>query len=197
MGNRYHYNASGHFKGFSSSTPPSSGCLGLIVIAIVIAIVTGSINWEAILGNLTIILFLAILVGGIGWFCWWAISSFYSSANARSDVKAAAEIRAIEAQQRIQNAKRLTDERQRLSAITTSSSRSIPGRRIACQIKTIFVDNHTSQDDAELAFLRQVAASGADGVINMRFNRHRGGYFSIQGDSVKLLPPDERNRDRA
>ena len=80
----------------------------------------------------------------------------------------------------------MRDELARLSTIPTSSSRQIHGRRVVRQLQFISVDNHTSQEEAEIEFRRQVSRVGGNGVINMAIRRHRGGYISIQGDAVKL-----------
>ena len=68
----------------------------------------------------------------------------------------------------------------------TASNGNIRGRKITRQIKMIAVDNHRTQEDAERAFFSEVRACGAQGVINMKVRRQRGGFVSIQGDAVAL-----------
>ena len=93
---------------------------------------------------------------------------------------------ALEWERQKERREQFLKELEELRKTPTSSKGSIRGRRIARQIKMVAVDDHRSQDSAEYDFFKQVQSCGANGVINMKVRRARGGYISIQGDAVVL-----------
>lgn len=53
----------------------------------------------------------------------------------------------------------------------------------------IVVDNVSSQEEAELQFLREVASAGGNAAINVKVLRSRGGFVTRRGDAVIVEPP--------
>ena len=178
MSKRFIYGPHGEYKGHTSSTSPNAGC-GLLMLGLVcVAFLDKALPLLAI--------------AGIGWVLWWWFVDRPRNEK-RDAVRKDEQLKqeALQQQERQEFADRMERNRQeleRLRSMPTSSSGTIYGRRIARQIRMISVDNHRTQDEADLAFLHQVESVGGDAAINRRVRHHgRGGcYISIQGDAVKL-----------
>ena len=89
-----------------------------------------------------------------------------------------------ETEHRTKRVKRTTDG---LDKIVTSSTDSLLGHRAVRNVKFISLGSDDEQDIAEIDFLTQVKAAGANGVINMKIIRQDEGFL-IEGDSVVAEP---------
>ena len=83
--------------------------------------------------------------------------------------------------------KRATKASEGLDKIVTSSSSSLVGYHAVRHVKFISVVGGDEQDVAEIDFLAQVKAAGANGVINMKITR-QDEDFLIEGDAVLVEP---------
>ena len=80
----------------------------------------------------------------------------------------------------------LGELRQQLSAIPTSTTDRLLGRRIAKQVRMIRVDACDTDDSADFELRKAAYKVGARGIINMRVRPYPGGKFSAEGDAVTL-----------
>lgn len=76
---------------------------------------------------------------------------------------------------------------ERLDKIITSSTPALVGHQVVRNVKFISVVSYDEQHIAEIDFLSQVKAAGANAIINMKITRNGGGIF-IEGDSVVAEP---------